>query len=130
IKIENGFATVNEESITKGQNVHFQGDDKKRGDIIAIAPQVISPALIGIAASVGNVTLQVKKLPRVVIISTGNELVEVDEMPTPYQIRRSNSYTIKSVLQQYELHADLIHIPDDAEITRQQISRCLEQYDV
>jgi len=110
--------------------VHVKGDDKKQNDVVASAPQVISPALIGIAASIGKETLQVKKLPRAVIISTGDELVEVNAMPTPYQIRRSNSYTIKAVLQQHHLDADMIHIHDDAEMTRQEISRCLEQYDV
>jgi molybdopterin molybdotransferase len=91
---------------------------------------VISPALIGIAASIGKEMLCVKKLPRAVIISTGDELVEINEKPAPYQIRRSNSYTIKAVLQQYALRTDTIHLPDDAKITRQQISRCLEDYDI
>lgn len=130
IEVKDGIAIVKEESITKGQSVHVKGDDKKQNDVVASAPQVISPALIGIAASIGKETLQVKKLPRAVIISTGDELVEVNAMPTPYQIRRSNSYTIKAVLQQHHLDADMIHIHDDAEMTRQEISRCLEQYDV
>ncbi|MEO6908972.1 MAG: molybdopterin molybdotransferase MoeA, partial [Abditibacteriaceae bacterium] len=130
IEIKEGMATVNVASITKRQNVHVKGEDKKQNDVVASAPQVISPALIGIAASIGEDKLSVNKLPRTVIISTGNELVEVNETPTPYQIRRSNSYTIKAALQQYSLHADMIHIPDDAEITRQEISRCLEEYDV
>jgi molybdopterin molybdotransferase len=130
IELKNGMATVKVASISRGQNVHFQGEDKKQNEIVAFAPQVIAPALIGIAASIGNEMLCVKKLPRAIIISTGDELVEINEMPTPYQIRRSNSYTIKAVLQQYALHADMMHLPDDAEITRQQISRCLEDYDV
>jgi molybdopterin molybdotransferase len=130
VELKNGLATVKVASITKGQNVHFQGEDKKMNGIIASAPQVISPALIGIAASIGKEMLCVKKPPCAIIISTGDELVEINEVPAPYQIRRSNSYTIKAVLQQYGLHSDMIHLPDDAEITRQQISRCLEDYDV
>jgi len=130
LELKNGMAIVKVASITKGQNVHFQGEDKKQNEIIASALQVISPALIGITASIGKEMLCVKKLPRVIIISTGDELVEINQIPAPYQIRRSNSYTIKAVLQQYALRAEMIHIPDDAEITRQQISRCLEDYDV
>ncbi|MEO6908179.1 MAG: molybdopterin molybdotransferase MoeA, partial [Abditibacteriaceae bacterium] len=130
ITINDGRAIVNVTSIAKGQSVHVKGDDKKQHDVVATAPQVISPVLIGIAASIGKETLSVKGLPRTIIISTGDELVEVNETPTPYQIRRSNSYTIKAVLQQYALRADMIHSPDDVEVTRQQISRCLEEYDV
>jgi len=130
IELKNGMATVKVASISRGQNVHFQGEDKKQNDVVASAPQVISPALIGIAASIGKEMLCVQKLPRVVIISTGDELVDINKTPSPYQIRRSNSYTIKAALQQYALCADTIHLPDDAEMTRREISRCLEQYDV
>lgn len=130
IVIKAGIATVKTASITKCQNVHLQSDDKKQGDTVAAASQIISPALIGIAASIGKENLLVKKLPRTVIISTGDELVEVSETPLPYQIRRSNNYTIKAALQRYALDADMIHISDDAAITRQELSRCLESYDV
>ena len=82
------------------------------------------------AASVGKNMLLVKKLPEVVVISTGDELIDVDGTPTPYQVRRSNSYALKAVLQQYNLRADTLHIPDDPIITRTQIEKCLGQYDV
>jgi molybdopterin molybdotransferase len=81
-------------------------------------------------ASIGATQVLVKKLPKVVIVSTGDELVEVTATPLPYQIRRSNNYTIKAVLQQYELHPQLLHIPDDPNITKQQLEHCLQEYDV
>ena len=82
------------------------------------------------AASVGKVTLLVKKLPKAVIISSGDELVKVDETPTPFQIRRSNGYMSKATLERYKIGADLLHIPDDAGVTRQCIDDCLQNYDV
>ncbi|HEY6974674.1 MAG TPA: molybdopterin molybdotransferase MoeA, partial [Chitinophagaceae bacterium] len=80
--------------------------------------------------SAGKINLLVKKLPETVIISTGNELVDVSKTPTPFQIRKSNNYTIKAVLQQYKLEAGMLHIPDDASVTKQQIEKCLNEYDV
>src|SRR6185503_1725766 len=68
--------------------------------------------------------------PRTVIISSGDELVNVNETPNAFQIRKSNNYTIKAVLQQYKLNADMIHIPDDAVITKQQIEKSLQKYDI
>ncbi len=130
IEIVNGIVTVNASDIRKGQNLHLKGRDKKQGDIVAKAGQVIGPALISMAASVGKIELLIKKLPRVVIITTGDELVDVRDQPTTHQVRRSNSYTIKAVLAQDALQADMLHIPDDLEITRKIIKESLKYYDV
>lgn len=130
IEIDGNVATVKCESVKQWQNVHGRGTDKKQQERVAIAPQRITPAVISLAASIGKVLLPVRKTPRVVIISTGDELVDVDETPSPFQIRRSNNYTIKAALQKYAVEADAIHIPDDLEITRRQIRRCIEEYDV
>ncbi|WP_202985413.1 molybdopterin molybdotransferase MoeA [Mucilaginibacter inviolabilis] len=130
VEIVSGRALVKVQDIKKGQNLHLKGADKREGEVLASIGQMITPAIIGLAASVGKTHLLVKKLPRVVIISSGDELVEVDQAPAPYQIRRSNGYTIKAVLQKQGLQPDMIHIPDDPEITRQQIQHCLQNYDV
>jgi molybdopterin molybdotransferase len=130
VDINEGMASVKVADIRQGQNLHLQGVDKKQGDILASARQMVTPAIISLAASVGKTHLLVKKVPRVVIISSGDELVPVNQTPSLYQIRTSNSYTIQAVLQQYALQPDIIHIPDDPEITRQQIQHCLQNYDV
>jgi molybdopterin molybdotransferase len=130
IDIKEGVATLLISDINKGQNLHLKGADKHKGEIVAIKNQLITPAIISLAASVGKVELLVKKLPAVVIISSGDELVDVDQEPSPTQIRKSNSYTIKAVLSQYKLNADLLHIPDDPIITKQKIGHCIKNYDV
>ncbi|MEO6639488.1 MAG: molybdopterin molybdotransferase MoeA, partial [Ginsengibacter sp.] len=104
--------------------------DKSKNDIVAKANQVITPVLISVAASIGKNTLAVKKLPRVVVISSGDELVEVDQTPSPYQIRRSNSYTIQSVLLRFDVHAKMLHLPDNLETCKLILSECLQNYDV
>lgn len=130
LEVSDGFARVLVSEIQKGQNIHAQGKDKKRHEVVAAAEQVISPGLIGMAAAVGATELTVKKLPKVVVISTGDELVPVDETPLPYQIRRSNSYMVQAALQKYHLYADLLHIPDEVEAIKQHLKECLAQYDV
>jgi molybdopterin molybdotransferase len=130
VEISEGKASVKVQDVKKGQNLHLQGADKKEGEVLAAVGEMITPAIIGLAASVGKTHLSVKKLPRVVVISSGDELVEVDQTPALYQIRTSNSYTIKAVLQKQGVQPHIIHIPDDPEITRQQIQHCLQNYDV
>jgi molybdopterin molybdotransferase len=116
--------------IKKGQNLHLQGADKKQGEIILMPGLLITPAVINSIASVGETELRVKRIPRVCIISSGDELVDVAATPSPYQIRRSNSYTIQAVLKQNGLEAGMLHIPDDPEITKQTLAQCLQNYDV
>lgn len=130
INIKDGRATIRTSDIKKGQNLHRKGKDKKKGEVVAPAGQLITPAIISLAASVGKAELLVKKLPHVVIVSSGDELVDVDMQPSPTQIRKSNSYTIKAVLHQHNLDADMLHIPDDPHITKEKIGYCIENYDV
>lgn len=130
VEIKHGIATVKIETIKEGQNIHRKGKDKKQGDTVVKANCFIDATVISMAAAVGKYVLPVKKLPNVVIISTGDELVDVTEQPYPYKVRRSNNYTIKAVLQQYSVPADMLHLPDEQEITKEKIKNCLEQYDV
>ncbi|HCN48434.1 MAG TPA: molybdopterin molybdenumtransferase MoeA [Chryseobacterium sp.] len=129
ISINNGIASILIE-IKKGQNIHLKGRDKKEGEVLATANQVITPAIIGIASSIGKTSVYVKKLPKIIIISTGDEMVSAESVPSPYQLRRSNGITIQSVLKKYRIEADTLHINDDYEEIKKALSRCIHEYDV
>jgi len=129
ISIDNGIARI-QIDIKKGQNIHLKGKDKKAGEILVKANQVITPAIIGIAASVGKTTLSVKKRPRILIISTGDEMINPKSVPEPFQLRRSNGISIKSVLEKYTVQADMLHLNDDYEEIKKELSRCMEEYDL
>ena len=130
LEVRAGLATLTTNEIKRGQNIHYRGNDKKQDELVAHTGQLVTPALIGLIASVGETELRVKKMPRVVILSSGNELVEVSEKPSPYQIRRSNCYTVQSVLKQHGVEAGMLHIPDDPKIIHTQLKHCLQNYDV
>lgn len=130
IEIANGVATIKNIEIKKGQNIHLRGKDKKQGDIVAHAHVVITPALVGLAASIGKTTLLVKKLPRIAVITTGDEMVNAGEMPTPYQLRRSNGIVIRSAIETYKINVDLLHLKDDVELIKNKLTRYLKDYDV
>lgn len=130
ISVKDGKANLLGNDIRKSQNLHLKGADKKQGEVIIPAGKIITPALINTIASVGKALLLVKKLPEVVIISSGDELVNIDQKPSANQIRKSNSYTIQAVLNQHQIKADLLHIPEDPAITRDKIGHSLKNYDV
>ncbi len=130
ISIENGIAHVNVEEINYFQNIHKKGLDRKKNDLLIAKNTKISAAEIGVLATVGKAVVKVAILPKVAIISTGDELVDVDEIPAPFQIRKSNVHTLDSLLKNFELNADIFHISDDKEQLREEISSLLKSYDV
>jgi molybdopterin molybdotransferase len=64
VEIISGSVSVHTRDIKKGQNLHLQGIDKKQNDVIATSGQLVNPAIISVAASVGKTRLLVKKMPR------------------------------------------------------------------
>ncbi|MDB5004303.1 MAG: molybdopterin molybdenumtransferase MoeA [Mucilaginibacter sp.] len=130
IEINDDKATLLISNVKKDQNIHKQGADKKQGEIILTPGQLITPAVISLVASVGETELRVKRKPKIVILSSGDELVEVSATPSPYQIRWSNNYMVKAILAQQGLEAAMLHIPDNPEVIKQQIQICLKNYDV
>lgn len=130
IRINDRVAYLNMPLVKKGMYVHTKGSDKKKHELVAAANTVVTPALIGLAASIGKTELLVRKPPRVIIITTGDEMVSPSDHPTPYQLRRSNGITIQAVLQQYAVSADLLHLLDDYDLIKRELSRCVAEYDV
>ncbi len=130
VNIQNEVATINTDRVTYFQNIHLQGKDRKVGDKIIPSNTVISPSEIGVLATVGCHQVKVAKPPKVAIISTGDELVNIDEVPLPHQIRKSNVYTLYSVLQQLSITAEIRHLYDDETSLNQEISKLLDQFDV
>lgn len=81
-------------------NICSLGEDVKTGDVVLRKGSVLNPASIGIAASVGKSILHVYAPPRVTILATGDELVEVEKAPEGAMIRNSNSYNLLAQLKQ------------------------------
>ncbi len=127
---ENGIATIQIDSITGNQNVHQKGKDRSQGDLLIPKNRIITAAEIGVIATVGKATVKVAKTPKVMIVSTGDELVEVSETPLAHQIRRSNAFTLVSLLERLNIQAETSHITDDKELLKQKISGYLKDYDV
>lgn len=130
IIIKSGIASINITDIKQLQNVHLKGKDKLKGDVMATAGRIITPALVSLAASVGKTSLCVKRTPKIVVISSGDEMVDAADIPSEYELRRSNNYTIKAILKTQGIDADMMHIPDDKTIIDEKLKACLQTYDV
>ncbi|MEK7059348.1 MAG: molybdopterin molybdotransferase MoeA [Patescibacteria group bacterium] len=130
VDLRNGHALITTDNITRGQFIHRRGVDKKRGDQVATAGSAITPTTIAVLASAGYSSVKVRKLPDIIIMTTGDELVGIDQKPRDYQLRRSNDWAIRSVLESLMIKTDTLHLPDNEQIIRQAISESLKKYDV
>jgi molybdopterin molybdotransferase len=78
----------------KGDNVRLSGEDVRAGVPVLRRGVTIRPAEIGVLAAVGKARVHVHRRPRVAILATGDELVDVSRKPGPGQIRNSNNYAV------------------------------------
>lgn len=127
---KNEEAFIINEAVKQGQNIHYQASDVKKGEVLLQPGIKITAAEIGVLATVGKAKVSVKKLPKVAVISTGNELVDVDKTPLPFQIRKSNSYSLVSLLENEKIKGDIHHILDDPSAIKQTLKNLLKDYDV
>lgn len=130
VVIKNGVASIQVNEVKELQNIHQKGKDRKSGDVLINKNKIISAAEIGVLATVGKSTIKVAKLPKVMIISTGDELVKVTTNPLPHQIRKSNVFTLVSLLERLNISSETDHITDDKPILKQKIANYLKQFDV
>ena len=78
------------DTVPRGKHILTRGREMKAGEVVVPAGTLVTPATIGLLASVGRTAIRVIRTPRLAIISTGDELVEPAERPGPSQIRNSN----------------------------------------
>ena len=127
--IENGWATIFKNP-NKGQNIHIRGSDEKAGAVLLDKGIKITPAVIGVLASVGMTEVLVKKLPKICVISTGNELVEISETPLPHQIRKSNTFSLTAALEKNHIAPAQLHLADNRGAIEAGLRKALEEHDV
>ncbi len=131
LHIENGVATIQDAPVNFQQNVHFQGIDRKTNDLLVAKGKKIGAAEIATAATVGKHQVAVIRLPRVAIISTGDELVAIDQTPLPHQIRSSNAFAIRAMLaEQFRIDAQLFHYPDNQDKIRQGLWEIFSSFEI
>jgi len=81
-------------SVNRGDNFVPRGSEARAGQPLLDRGHLLDHSALAIAASVGKSRVQVFRRPRVAVLSTGDELVEINETPGPAQIRNSNSYSL------------------------------------
>jgi len=111
-------------TIDKGRNISKMGEDMKVGQIVLRKGMPIRPQEIGILATVGKARVEVFPAPKVGIISTGTELVDVESTPSAAQIRNSNGYSLAAQARSLKADVELLGTVKD---TKEEISRIMHR---
>ncbi|MCF7686910.1 MAG: molybdopterin molybdotransferase MoeA [Cephaloticoccus sp.] len=126
--------TVKEECVDRllpGHAVHKRGSDYAAGDLIVPQGTKLSGREIAVAASCGCATLSVSQQPKIAVVGTGDELVEVDAIVAPHQIRRSNDYALRAALIAAGYpRVERFHLHDMRHEIEHQVWHILAEFDV
>jgi molybdopterin molybdotransferase len=126
---EQGDELQVESPLTPGENVSFQGEDVKKGDLIIKKDKFLQPPDLAIIASGGYGEVTVYRKPRIAVLVTGSELV----MPSPNikgaEVVNSNHYTLKALVESSLAVPTLSHVEDNAEKVKNEIERLLKTHD-
>ena len=115
------------DTIKPGQNIAKRGEDLGHGAVIIDGPVVATPAVISLLAAVGKDSVKVQRLPRVAVITTGSEVIPVDQPVSEVQIRNSNAWLLKALLhKQGIIPFSVKHMPDDRAQLQKAFSEVLD----
>ncbi len=118
-------------SVAPLQHVIDASEDFSKKDTVLSKGTLIRPQEEGLAAGLGFARIEAYKIPRVGIISTGDEIIPIEEEPTPGKIRDINSYTLAGFIR--EAHAIPVRygiVKDDLAALKAAVEKALEETDM
>ena len=132
--LEDGRIRVRTQGV-KGQSIRLAGEDIAKGETILKSGSILSPATLGMAASLGRKDLLVSLKPRVALFSTGDELVMPGEVAPKDmcigKIYNSNRFFLKSLLIRSGcLVTDMGNIPDNKDATIKCLANAAQNHDL
>ncbi|PYC82775.1 molybdopterin molybdenumtransferase MoeA [Streptomyces tateyamensis] len=119
------------QEVAEGAHIRRAGSDVRAGSTVLSAGAELGPTQLGLLAAIGRGEVRVRPRPRVVVLSTGSELVQPGEPVGPGQIWDSNSYTLTAAAQQAGAIAYRVGgVPDDAAVLRRVLEDQLGRADL
>lgn len=100
------------------RHIRFRGEDARAGTVLVSEGTILGPGTLALLASVGCVRPTVTRLPRVLHLATGSEIVPPEQTPQRGEIRDSNSTLVRAFLGQWGIAPTQVRVPEDEAQTR------------
>ncbi len=114
-----------------GENIRRKGEEFQHGQQVLDAGTRVTPAVVGLLATVGLTEVEVHRKPRVAVLVTGDELVKPGTPLKPGQIYESNSFALIAMLREMGIaELQTHHLKDDKDVVTQGIRESLDGSDV
>jgi molybdopterin molybdotransferase len=113
-----------------GLNIRKEGEQYRKGDLLAKKGDVLTPGVIGFIASSGIERVNVVRKPKIHILLTGDELITRGEALESGKIYESNGVMLSSALKQFGFDTTINQVRDDLETTRESIREILKHSDL
>jgi molybdopterin molybdotransferase len=126
-----GVRVTLDDDVEPGRNVRPAGDDVPAGATVLTAGTRLGAAELGVAVACGRATVACARLPRVVVLATGDELVAPGQPLAPGQLHETNGLTLAALARQAGAHVVATQVVPDTEAqTRAAIAGALKDVDV
>lgn len=99
--------------VAPNSNVVYAGEETRKGEVVMTPGELLSPAAVGMLASLGVEEVKVYRQPKVGVLATGSELMDVGIPLAPGKIYNSNSYTLKGLLLEAGCEVKVAPLVDD-----------------
>src|ERR1700730_6824868 len=132
LEVAEGYASLSTAVLNSPyQNVHRRGSDGRQGTLLLEAGTLLRAPEIAVAASAGMARGRVSSQPAVMVVSTGDELIEPGDPIADYQVRRSNAYAVAATLRTRGFgRVGDDHLPDDEVLMRERWALHLTTHEV
>lgn len=127
-QLVDGAVLIDQPDVRPGQNRLVRGREMRAGETVATPGTRLTPAVVGLLASVGRAEVSVIPRPSVAVLPTGDELVAIDRVPGPGQIRNSNSVMLQACAAEAGANAESLPIAaDEPNKLREQLEQGLSR---
>ncbi|MGC2165771.1 MAG: gephyrin-like molybdotransferase Glp [Gallionella sp.] len=117
-------------SVLPGNDIRARGESMRSGEVVLNAGTAITPGVIGVLATVKCANVPVYRQPRVAVLSTGNELEDINDPVDPDKIPNSNSYALMAQVQALGIEPQLLGIARDDPVQLERYLQLGLEFDV
>jgi molybdopterin molybdotransferase len=117
--------------VERGGNIRYRGSELRKEDGVLEAGKYMTPGTVAMLAALGYPSVHVHQKPRVSVVTTGDELVDISQPAVEGKVRDSNAFFLAAALDKAGVESHMIErVPDEAKLLLYAVSKSIESADI